>query len=77
MRTIDEVYDWDQTASQGLLIDVEHATLGRTDGCPGPPLRFFAGRRGRRSPAATTRAPPALDEHGAAIRAWLQGSGPH
>ena len=29
VRTLDEVYEWDQTASQGLLIDVEHATLGR------------------------------------------------
>lgn len=27
VRTIDNVYAWDQTASQGLLIDVEHQTL--------------------------------------------------
>ena len=25
VRTLDEVYAWDQTASQGLLVDVEHA----------------------------------------------------
>jgi hypothetical protein len=26
VRGIDEVYAWDQTASQGLVIDVEHTT---------------------------------------------------
>jgi crotonobetainyl-CoA:carnitine CoA-transferase CaiB-like acyl-CoA transferase len=40
IRTIREVYEWEQTQSQGLLIDVEHATLG-TITLPGPPLRFF------------------------------------
>src|SRR3954470_11208814 len=29
VRTLDEVYGWEQTLSQGLLIDVDHATLGR------------------------------------------------
>jgi formyl-CoA transferase len=40
IRTIRDVYEWEQTKSQGLLIDVEHATLG-TISLPGPPLRFF------------------------------------
>lgn len=40
IRSIREVYEWDQTRSQGLLIDVDHATLG-TITLPGPPLRFF------------------------------------
>jgi crotonobetainyl-CoA:carnitine CoA-transferase CaiB-like acyl-CoA transferase len=40
IRSIREVYEWEQTRSQGLLIDVEHATLG-TITLPGPPLRFF------------------------------------
>src|SRR6201991_3412671 len=40
IRTIREVYEWEQTKSQGLLIDVEHPTLG-TISLPGPPLRFF------------------------------------
>jgi crotonobetainyl-CoA:carnitine CoA-transferase CaiB-like acyl-CoA transferase len=40
VRTIDEVYTWDQTKSQGLLIDVQHASLGPIQ-LPGPPLRFF------------------------------------
>ena len=42
VRTVEEVYEWDQTRSQGLLVDVEHAVLGRVQ-LPGPPLRFFAG----------------------------------
>jgi crotonobetainyl-CoA:carnitine CoA-transferase CaiB-like acyl-CoA transferase len=40
IRSIREVYEWEQTKSQGLLIDVDHATLG-TVTLPGPPLRFF------------------------------------
>src|SRR6476660_8691518 len=40
VRTIDEVYSWEQTRSQHLLIDVEHQTLGTTT-LPGSPLRFF------------------------------------
>lgn len=40
IRNLREVYEWEQTRSQGLLIDVEHQTLG-TITLPGPPLRFF------------------------------------
>jgi crotonobetainyl-CoA:carnitine CoA-transferase CaiB-like acyl-CoA transferase len=40
VRSIDDVYAWDQTRSQGLLIDVQHASLGPIQ-LPGPPLRFF------------------------------------
>ena len=55
VRTLDEVYEWDQVASQGLLLDVEHASLGHLT-LPGPPLRFFdaGGRRGH--PARARRA---------------------
>src|SRR5215218_10229683 len=77
VRTIDEVYGWDQTESQGLLIDVDHATLGRVQ-LLGPPLRFFA--TGPGGETETTRrehaAPPVLGADGDAIRAWLSGSGP-
>ena len=73
VRTIDEVYGWDQTVSQGLLVDVEHATLGRVS-LPGPPLRFFD--PGRDGETETTRrehlAPPTLGADGDAIRAWLE-----
>ncbi len=64
VRDLEEVYTWDQTRSQGLLIDVEHGALGRIT-LPGPPLRFDSGGRTEHA------APPLLNEHGDAIRAWL------
>ena len=73
VRTLDEVYAWDQVASQGLLVDVAHPTLGEVT-LPGPPLRFFdpeGGEVTRRDHAA----PPLLDQHAADIRAWLEGGG--
>ena len=69
VRGLDEVYAWDQVASQGLLVDVEHPTLGRLT-LPGPPLRFFDGE-GVEVTRRDHAAPPTLDEDGAAIRAWL------
>ncbi|MCY7394616.1 MAG: CoA transferase [Nocardioides sp.] len=69
VRTLDEVYTSDQTASQRLLVDVEHETLGHLT-LPGSALRFFD-----TDGAETTRtdhvAPPVLDQHGPAIRTWL------
>jgi crotonobetainyl-CoA:carnitine CoA-transferase CaiB-like acyl-CoA transferase len=74
VRTIDEVYEWDQTRSQGLLVEVDHATLGRLQ-LPGPPLRFFAS--GPDGETETTRrdhlAPPTLGASSAAIRAEVDG----
>jgi crotonobetainyl-CoA:carnitine CoA-transferase CaiB-like acyl-CoA transferase len=72
VRTLDEVYAWDQVESQGLKVGVDHATLGRLT-LPGPPLRFFDddGEVTRSDHAA----PPLLDEHGPAIREWLAGGG--
>jgi crotonobetainyl-CoA:carnitine CoA-transferase CaiB-like acyl-CoA transferase len=68
VRTLDRVYEWDQTRSQGLVIDVDHPVLGRIE-LPGPPLRFddnaHAGGRTEHLP------PPALGEHDASVRAWL------
>jgi crotonobetainyl-CoA:carnitine CoA-transferase CaiB-like acyl-CoA transferase len=76
VRTIDEVYGWDQTLSQGLLIDVEHATLGRLQ-LPGPPLRFFT--PGPDGETETTRrthvAPPVLGASDDAVRGWLAADG--
>jgi crotonobetainyl-CoA:carnitine CoA-transferase CaiB-like acyl-CoA transferase len=73
VRSLDEVYAWDQVASQGLLVDVEHSVLGPIT-LPGPPLRFF-GDAGDGETETTKReheAPPTLDQHGASVRAWLQ-----
>jgi crotonobetainyl-CoA:carnitine CoA-transferase CaiB-like acyl-CoA transferase len=75
VRTIDDVYGWEQTLSQGLVVDVDHATLGRLT-IPGPPLRFFAADPDGETETTRRahRAPPVLGADGAAIRAWLAGS---
>jgi len=64
VRTFDEVYTWEQTRSQGLLLDVDHATLGDIT-LPGPPLRFDDGGLVRHD------APPTLGQHNDSVRAWL------
>ncbi len=69
VRTIDEVYAWEQTRSQGLLIDVDHDSLGSIQ-LAGPPLRFFD-RQGAEVTRSTHKAPPTLDADGTAIREWL------
>ena len=70
VRTIDEVFEWDQTASQGLLVDVDHSVLGPLK-LPGPPLRFFEAD-GTEVTRKDHQAPPTLDQHGTSVRAWLQ-----
>jgi crotonobetainyl-CoA:carnitine CoA-transferase CaiB-like acyl-CoA transferase len=71
VRTLDDVYTWEQTRSQGLLLEVEHATLG-TVSLPGSPIRYddqpYSGG------ISDHQAPPTLDQHGPAIRAWLDGN---
>jgi len=68
VRTIDEVYTWDQVASQHLLQKLDHPVLGQIT-VPGSPLRFddnpYAGGRADNLP------PPGLGEHSQAIRTWL------
>jgi crotonobetainyl-CoA:carnitine CoA-transferase CaiB-like acyl-CoA transferase len=64
VRALDEVYGWEQTRSQGLLVEVQHPVLGRIE-LPGPPLRFDGAE------PVTHRAPPALGEDNDSIRAWL------
>ncbi len=68
VRRLDEVYAWDQTRSQGLVVEVEHPTAGRLQ-LPGPALRFddlpYAGARQHHLP------PPRLGEHNAAVCTWL------
>jgi crotonobetainyl-CoA:carnitine CoA-transferase CaiB-like acyl-CoA transferase len=74
IRGIDEVYEWEQTRSQRLTINVEHASLGPLE-LPGMAVRTF-----EMSPAGklseSTReehgAPPLLDADGPAIRSWLR-----
>ena len=68
VRSMDEVYEWDQVASQHLLLDVEHPVLGEIT-LPGSPLRLddnpFSGGRQEHLP------PPRLGEHNESVRAWL------
>ena len=68
VRSMDDVYAWEQTLSQGLKLSVDHPTLGTVD-LPGSPLRFddnaFSGGR------STHAAPPTLGQHNESIREWL------
>ena len=68
VRTLDRVYEWEQTRSQGLVIDVEHPLLGRIE-IPGPPIRLddnaYAGGRSEHTH------PPLLGEHNDTVLAWL------
>jgi crotonobetainyl-CoA:carnitine CoA-transferase CaiB-like acyl-CoA transferase len=70
IRTIREVYEWEQTQSQGLLIDVEHATLGSVT-LPGPPLRFFD-PNGAELTRRRHTAPPVLGADNDLIAATVQ-----
>jgi crotonobetainyl-CoA:carnitine CoA-transferase CaiB-like acyl-CoA transferase len=69
IRSIDEVYEWPQTRSQGLVIEVEHPQLGRIE-LPGPPLRFEPS--GPSEDAGDHHAaPPTLGQHTDSVLAWL------
>ncbi|GAA0431992.1 CoA transferase [Acrocarpospora corrugata] len=65
IRTIDEVYGWDQVRSQGLLVEVDHPALGPIT-LPGPPLRFDG------HPARDHTPPPALGQDNATVLTWLE-----
>ncbi|MGW1006360.1 CaiB/BaiF CoA transferase family protein [Streptomyces sp. NPDC002520] len=64
VRTLDQVYDWEQTRQQGLIVEVEHPVLGAVQ-LPGIPWRFETGDREHHT------APPMLGQHNAEVRAWL------
>jgi crotonobetainyl-CoA:carnitine CoA-transferase CaiB-like acyl-CoA transferase len=70
VRSLDEVYVWEQVASQGLVVDVDHPVLGKVS-LPGPPLRFFAPGDSAETTITEHDAPPLLDEDGESIREWL------
>jgi len=69
IRTLDEVYAWEQTRSQGLIITVDHPTLGTVQ-LPGPPVRL-EDLNGRNTARQTHSAPPLLGQHDADINSWL------
>lgn len=68
VRSLDDVYSWEQTRSQGLVVTVEYPSAGAIE-LPGPPLRFddlpYAGGRAQHRP------PPVLGEHNESVAAWL------
>jgi crotonobetainyl-CoA:carnitine CoA-transferase CaiB-like acyl-CoA transferase len=68
VRSMDDVYAWDQVRAQGLVIEVEHPSYGALE-LPGSALRFddnaFSGGR------LTHQAPPTLGQQSEEIRAWL------
>jgi len=66
VRSIDEVYEWEQTRSQGLLISVDHDSLGEIS-LPGPTVRFFDSEENERTRTAHS-APPRLNQHGEQLR---------
>jgi crotonobetainyl-CoA:carnitine CoA-transferase CaiB-like acyl-CoA transferase len=72
VRSMDEVYGWEQVRSQGLVLEVDHPTYGALE-LSGSALRFddqpFSGGRSRHRP------PPLLGEHSASIREWLAEDG--
>ncbi len=72
VRNVREVYEWEQTRSQGLLVDVDHATLGNVT-LPGPPLRFF-GHDGAETTSGQHLAPPLLDGDRDVVLSWLDES---
>ncbi len=70
VRNVQEVYEWEQTRSQGLLVDVEHSTLG-TVTLPGPPLRFFESD-GTEVTETRHLPPPVLGGDDELVRTWLK-----
>jgi len=60
IRTMDQVYGWEQLEHLGLIDRVEHPTAGEL-ALPGAPVAWS--RSGRRAPSA----PPALGEHQAEV----------
>lgn len=70
VRSMDDVYAWDQVHSQGLVLEVDHPAYGPLR-LSGSPLRFddnpYSG--GRESHLA----PPTLGQHSESIRAEIAG----
>lgn len=69
IRRIDEVYEWDQTRSQGLVVSVDHPTLGHIE-LPGPALRLESLTGDDVARRAHT-APPLLGADEKYIRDWV------
>lgn len=73
VKSLDQVYASEQTRSQGLLIEVDHDSLGPLT-LPGPPLRFFDADGGTERTPTAHKAPPVLNGDAEEVLAWLQAS---
>jgi crotonobetainyl-CoA:carnitine CoA-transferase CaiB-like acyl-CoA transferase len=71
VRTLADVYEWEQTRSQGLVVQVEHPTVG-TVRLPGPAVRM-EDQHGASVLRSDHAAPPTLGQHDREIREWLAG----
>lgn len=69
VRDLRQVYEWEQTHSQGLLLNLRHQTLGDLT-LPGPPLRFFTAG-GTETTRTDHLPPPVLGADSETIHAWL------
>ena len=69
VRTLQEVYEWEQTRSQGLVVAVDHPTAGRIE-LPGPAVRM-EDSEGNSTLRAGHQPPPTLGQHDESVRAWL------
>lgn len=68
VKNLEQVYEWDQVRSQGLVIDVEHPVLGSIE-LPGPPVRLFDGETEWKREHTC---PPQLGADNDSVRAWLE-----
>jgi crotonobetainyl-CoA:carnitine CoA-transferase CaiB-like acyl-CoA transferase len=77
VRSIDEVYRWEQTRSQGLIVDVQHDSLGPIQ-LPGPALRFFdvEGDEEIETTLRRHRPPPLLGAANKKLNSWLNTESP-
>lgn len=73
VRTLPEVYEWEQALSQHLKISVDHPVLGDID-LPGPAIRFFDvdGEAETETTRLEHQAPPLLNADDEKIRAWIE-----
>ena len=73
VRTLPEVYEWEQALSQHLKISVDHPVLGDID-LPGPAIRFLAvdGGAEKETTRLEHQAPPLLNADDEKIREWIE-----
>src|SRR5699024_5990166 len=69
VRNLAEVYECEQTKSQGLIIPVEDESLG-TVSLPGPPVRL-EDAEGNSLLRESHDVPPALGAHTDSVREWV------